>query len=81
MPISPKTLNAIQAAGTAAFKADAQLKAAIKDYGSLTNALLVNAVNKPIRVLNPRDGQRALLAAGNHAEALLRKYVMGIGYQ
>lgn len=26
MSLSPKTLNAIQAAGTAAFKADAQLK-------------------------------------------------------
>jgi hypothetical protein len=34
MPLTPKTLNAIQAAGTAAFKADAQLKAAVKDYGN-----------------------------------------------
>jgi hypothetical protein len=34
MPISLKTLSAIQAAGTAAFKADAQLKTAVKDYGN-----------------------------------------------
>ena len=32
-------------------------------------------------VLNARDGLRALLAAGNHEEELLRNYVMGIGYQ
>jgi hypothetical protein len=38
MSLSPKTLNAIQAAGTAAFKADAQLKAAVKDYGSQVQA-------------------------------------------
>jgi hypothetical protein len=31
--------------------------------------------------VNARDGLRALLAAGNHEEALLRDYVMGIGYQ
>jgi hypothetical protein len=31
--------------------------------------------------LNARDGLRALLAAGNHEETLLRNYVMGIGYQ
>lgn len=40
MPISPKTLNAIQVAGTAAFKADAQLKAAVKDYGSQVQAAM-----------------------------------------
>jgi hypothetical protein len=33
MPLAPKTLNAIQVAGMAAFKANAQLKAAVKDYG------------------------------------------------
>jgi hypothetical protein len=43
MPISPKTLNAIQAAGTAAFKADAQLKAAVKDYGSQVQAAMLNS--------------------------------------
>ena len=40
MPLAPKTLNAIQAAGTAAFKADAQLKAAVKDYGSQVQAAM-----------------------------------------
>jgi hypothetical protein len=43
MPISPKTLNAIQAVGTAAFKADAQLKAAVKDYGSQVQAAMLNS--------------------------------------
>ena len=37
--------------------------------------------NRPLGVLNARDGLRALLAAGNHEEALLRNYVMGVGYQ
>ena len=43
MPISPKTLNAIQAAGTAAFKADAQLKAAVKDYGSQVQTAMLKS--------------------------------------
>ncbi len=48
---------------------------------SLIHVLLVDADNKLLGVLNARDGLRALLAAGNHEEALLRNYVMGIGYQ
>ena len=47
----------------------------------LIHVLLVGADTKPIGVLNARDGLRALLAAGNHEETLLRNYVMGIGYQ
>lgn len=43
--------------------------------------LLLDDVRHPIGVLNARDGLRALLAAGNHEETLLRNYVMGIGYQ
>jgi hypothetical protein len=43
MPISPKTLNAIQAAGTAAFKADEQLKVAVKDYGSQVQVAMHNS--------------------------------------
>jgi hypothetical protein len=43
MPISPKTLIAIQAAGTAAFKADAQLKAAVKDYSSQVQTAMHNS--------------------------------------
>jgi CBS domain-containing protein len=42
---------------------------------------VLDADRRPIGVLNARDGLRALLAAGNHEEALLRNYVMGIGYQ
>lgn len=47
----------------------------------LIYALLMGADRKPLGVLNARDGLRALLAAGNHEEELLRNYVMGIGYQ
>lgn len=47
----------------------------------LIHVLLVGASGKVLGVLNARDGLRALLAAGNHEEALLRSYVMGIGYQ
>jgi CBS domain-containing protein len=45
------------------------------------HVLIVEADNKPLGVLNARDGLRALLAAGNQEEALLRNYVMGFGYQ
>jgi CBS domain-containing protein len=48
---------------------------------SLVYVLLVGANGQPLGVLNARDGLRALLAAGNHEEALLRNYVMGVGYQ
>ena len=47
----------------------------------LIHVLVVDGSNKPLGVVNARDGLRALLAAGNHEEALLRNYVMGIGYQ
>jgi CBS domain-containing protein len=47
----------------------------------LIHVLLVDADNKLLGVVNARDGLRALLAAGNHEEALLRNDVMGIGYQ
>lgn len=43
MPLPSKTLDAIQAAGAAAFKADAQLKAAVKDYATqVHSAMLTN---------------------------------------
>ena len=41
----------------------------------------VGPAGQLLGVVNARDGLRALLAAGNHEEALLRNYVMGIGYQ
>lgn len=47
----------------------------------LIHVLIVEAGNKPVGVLNARDGLRALLAAGHYEEALLRNYVMGVGYQ
>jgi CBS domain-containing protein len=48
---------------------------------SLVYVLLVGPGGQPLGVLNARDGLRALLAAGNQEEALLRNYVMGVGYQ
>lgn len=47
----------------------------------LIQVLLVAADQQLLGVVNARDGLRALLAAGNYEEALLRNYVMGIGYQ
>lgn len=47
----------------------------------LIYVLLIGDDHKPAGVLYARDGLRAMLAAGNHEEALLRNYVMGIGYQ
>jgi len=47
----------------------------------LIHVLLVDSGNKLLGVVNARDGLRAQLAAGNHEEALLRNYVMGVGYQ
>lgn len=47
----------------------------------LIHVLLVDSGKRLLGILNARDGLRALLAAGNHEEALLRNYVMGIGYQ
>jgi CBS domain-containing protein len=44
------------------------------------HVLLVGSGNKLLGVVNARDGLRALLAAGNHEEGLLRNYVMGVGY-
>lgn len=47
----------------------------------LIHVPVVDDNNRPIGVVNARDGLRALLAQGNFEEALLRNYVMGIGYQ
>lgn len=47
----------------------------------LIHVVLLGVDRQPLGVLNARDGLRVLLAAGNHEEALLRNYVMGIGYQ
>jgi CBS domain-containing protein len=47
----------------------------------LIHVLLLDADRQALGVLNARDGLRALLAAGNHEAALLRSYVMGVGYQ
>ena len=47
----------------------------------LIHVLLIDTNNQLLGVLNARDGLRALLAAGNQEEALLRNYVMGVGYQ
>lgn len=48
---------------------------------ALDYVLVLDPARLSLGVLNARDGLRALLAAGNHEEALLRDYVMGIGYR
>lgn len=47
----------------------------------IIHVAVTDEADRPLGVLNARDGLRALLAAGNHEEALLRDYVTGIGYQ
>ena len=47
----------------------------------LIHVLLLDTDRHALGVLNARDGLRAMLAAGNHEEALLHNYVMGVGYQ
>lgn len=47
----------------------------------LVHVPVVDTNNKAVGVLNARDGLRALLASGTYEEALLRNYVMGVGYQ
>ena len=47
----------------------------------LIHVLLVGADRQLLGVVYARDGLRALLAAGNQEEELLRNYVMGVGYQ
>lgn len=46
----------------------------------LVHVPLTDADQQLVGVLNAGDGPRALLAASNHEEALLRHCVMGIGY-
>ena len=58
----------------------ADVLAKIHAHG-LVYVLVVDANNKVLGVVNARDGLRALLVAGNYEEALLRNYVMGVGYQ
>lgn len=47
----------------------------------LVHVPVADSHNKALGVLNARDGLRALLASGTYEEALLRNYVMGVGYQ
>jgi len=42
---------------------------------------VVDAQRKPSGVLNARDALRELWAEGQYEEALLRDYVMGVGYR
>lgn len=54
--------------------------AMMHDLG-LIHVSVVDTSHRPLGVVNARDGLRALLAAGNHEEALLRNYVMGLDYR
>jgi CBS domain-containing protein len=47
----------------------------------LKNIPVVGAANKPIGVLNARDMLQALLRESVNEEAMMRDYVMGVGYR
>lgn len=42
---------------------------------------VVDAEHKPVGVVNARDALRGLWTEGQYEEALLRDYVMGVGYR
>ena len=47
----------------------------------LVNVPVVDAEGKPSGVVNARDVLRELMLEGQYEEALLRDYVMGVGYR
>ena len=47
----------------------------------LVHVPVVDEDRKPVGVVNARDALRVLLADEQYEEALLRDYVMGVGYQ
>ena len=47
----------------------------------LVHVPVVDAQHKSSGVLNARDALRELWAEGQYGEALLRDYVMGVGYR
>lgn len=47
----------------------------------LVHIPVVDAQHKPTGVVNARDALHALWAEGQYEEALLRDYVMGVGYR
>ena len=57
----------------------ADVLGAMEQRGLVHMPLLDNQ-RRPIGVVNARDALRALVQAGEYEEALLRQYVMGIGY-
>ena len=53
---------------------------AMMEQRGLVHIPLLDGERRPIGVINARDALRALVQAGEYEEALLRDYVMGIGY-
>lgn len=53
----------------------------VMHHRGLVHVPVMGKDNMPLGVFNARDGLRALLASGTYEEALLRNYVMGVGYQ
>lgn len=47
----------------------------------LKNVPVINAVGEPVGVVNARDVLAALLSEATNEEAMMRDYVMGIGYR
>jgi len=42
---------------------------------------VVDAAGRPTGVVNARDALREMMIEGQYEEALLRDYVMGVGYR
>ncbi|HTN61456.1 MAG TPA: CBS domain-containing protein, partial [Devosia sp.] len=47
----------------------------------LKNVPVVDAAGHPVGIVNARDMLQALLSASTNEEALMRDYVMGVGYR
>ena len=78
---APARVSSIEAVARSRLQAVSADVLAMMHTRGLIHVLLVDADNKALGVINARDGLRALLAAGNYEEELLRNYIMGIGYQ
>ena len=50
-------------------------------YRGFVHVPVIDAAGRPSGVVNARDALRELMAEGQYEEALLRDYVMGVGYR
>ena len=53
----------------------------VMQAGGFVHVPVIDAAGRPTGVVNARDALRELMAEGQYEEALLRDYVMGVGYR